>query len=74
MRFRKQKREVFIGSIRVNCDEETEDFLKAHVPVREWTSEDGQQHFRKWPDGRIEVESMYEYAMRLINDMKGRQE
>lgn len=68
MKFKKKK-EVFIGNLRVAVDEETENLLRAHVPVNKRITPEG-LIFTTYPDGHVEVETVYEYIQGMLKEMK----
>ena len=61
-----KKKEVFVGNLRVLVDEKTENFLKAKVPTEVWENEG--HRFEKFPDGHIEVETIYEHITRMLRE------
>jgi len=65
---KKKNDESFIGALRVKAkDEETKNFLKALVPEKKWRKEG--LVFYKFPDGRIEVRTMFEEIQELVEEI-----
>jgi len=74
MKFDKRKptKEVFVGSLRCDVDQDTESFLRPLIPVK--TREIDGMIFTHYPDGHVEVQSRYEKTMEMVRDIKGRKQ
>jgi len=68
---KKPKKEVFLGALRATVDQDTESFLRAHIPEDVNIRNDG-MIITKFPNGRIEFETVYQRCMRMVNEIKGR--
>lgn len=70
MRFKKTRKEVFIGSMRCTVDEETESFLKPLLPVS-YRDINGMRFFR-FADGHIEVKSKHQLMQDMAEEINAR--
>lgn len=71
MKFKKKKREIFLGNLRVSVDEDTEEELRPHVLVKRRIVNG--TIFYHYADGSVEVKSFNEEIQEMIEEINARE-
>ena len=71
LRFKEQKREVFVGSLKCEVDKETESVLRSMLPLFKRDMGDG-RIFYHFPDGHVETTTKAEIMRKKADEVTRR--